>query len=285
MNPLTGTVPESWVLPDTLKTFYIGQGTQLSGTLPVKLALPPKLELLQLGGKGVRGSIPATWRFPETLTGFYAYESQLTGTIPLEWLQALPAGFERLWLYKNQLRGTVPKFNMPPALYSLSLSFNQLSGTVPDFDFPEEFKWLDLGANNLTGTIPELELPQSMNVNADDPEIGIGLYDNQLTGEQAVLVLLKPTMQRISYFRKVQHRCLPVQAQLGLLSGRCSLRPAPMLRLALAGTLPAWASFPNASLFVSPGNPGLCGKVRFMLEGGGVAQTNEKKQQRAKLGV
>ena len=103
--------------------------------------------------------------------------SSLTGTIEgLHWLVGL-TGTGYLYLYVNQLSGTIPpELGNLSTLTRLRLNDNQLTGTVP----PElgklgNLNWLYLNSNQLTGTIP--------------PELGnlsklevLTLSNNQLSG-------------------------------------------------------------------------------------------------------
>jgi len=101
----------------------------------------------------------------------YLYSNQLTGSIPN--FSNLP-NLKELSLYSNQLSGSIPNFSNLPNLQYLWLGSNQLTGSIPNFSNLPNLTWLYLGNNQLTGSIPNFSnLPNLKE---------LSLYSNQLTG-------------------------------------------------------------------------------------------------------
>ena len=103
------------------------------------------------------------------LEKLYLYDNQLTGTIPD--LSAL-INLEILSLYENELTGPIPDLSTLINLTQLYLYANQLTGPIPDLDLPE-LTTLYLQYNELDGEIPALDLPELT---------ALYLQNNQLTG-------------------------------------------------------------------------------------------------------
>ena len=82
------------------------------------------------------------------------HNNNLTGIIPDLRLPNL----ERLFLFNNKLKGSIPDFDNLPNLEILSLYQNKLSGPIPNFDLPK-LMILTLDNNQLTGSIPNFNLP------------------------------------------------------------------------------------------------------------------------------
>ena len=101
----------------------------------------------------------------------YLYNNQLTGTIPD--FSALP-NLSWLSLGDNQLTGAIPDFSALPQLEMLFLDNNQLTGAIPDFSALPNLSGLYL-YNQLTGTIPDFSALPKLEI--------LSLGDNQLTGE------------------------------------------------------------------------------------------------------
>jgi len=74
----------------------------------------------------------------------------LTGTIPVE-INKLQ-NLSMLWLYNNNLQGTIPTMDMPK-MTDLQLHHNSLVGPFPAGTFPRLWR-LTMNDNALTGTIP-----------------------------------------------------------------------------------------------------------------------------------
>ena len=144
--------------------------------------------------EGLTGSIPDTIGQLINLQALYLYGNQLTGSIPdLSGLTSL----QYLYLNDNQLTGSIPDLSGLESLVELALYNNQLTGYIPDLSDLTSLTYLDLERNKLTGTIPDLsgltslqELWLSDNqLTGSIPDLSgleslvyLYLYDNQLTG-------------------------------------------------------------------------------------------------------
>lgn len=99
------------------------------------------------------------WILTQPMTAWYGITLNTDGRV------------ERINLYRNQLRGIIPNFNLPN-LKGLWLSFNQISGNIPNFNLPN-LQYLYLYANQISGSIPNFNLPNLQVLDLDN---------NQLTG-------------------------------------------------------------------------------------------------------
>lgn len=85
------------------------------------------------------------------LQTLWLYDNQLSGSIPD--LSAL-VNLQELYLFANQLSGSIPDLSALVNLRSLELDYNQLSGPIPDLSTLVNLQWLRLGHNQLSGNIP-----------------------------------------------------------------------------------------------------------------------------------
>ncbi|MEP7351927.1 MAG: hypothetical protein ABI824_01715 [Acidobacteriota bacterium] len=79
-----------------------------------------------------------------------------------------------IYLYNNQLAGTIPALGALTNLQFLSLEVNQLKGSIPSLTELTSLKQVGLARNQLTGSIPSLSGLPNLN--------SIFLSNNQLTG-------------------------------------------------------------------------------------------------------
>ena len=127
---------------------------------------------LDLNENNLVGTLPASLGNLDQMGWLYLYGNQLTGTIPD--LSAL-TNLKDLYLNSNQLTGTIPpSLGSHTLLIVLSLWGNQLTGEIPDLSRLTSLTHLWLGGNQLTGEIPDLGSLTSL--------LQLSLYDNQLSG-------------------------------------------------------------------------------------------------------
>ena len=127
---------------------------------------------LDLKENNLVGTLPASLGNLDQMGWLYLYGNQLTGTIPD--LSAL-TNLKDLYLNSNQLTGTIPpSLGSHTLLIVLSLWGNQLTGEIPDLSRLTSLTHLWLGGNQLTGEIPDLGSLTSL--------LQLSLYDNQLSG-------------------------------------------------------------------------------------------------------
>ena len=88
------------------------------------------------------------------LRTLYLYSNQLSGSIPS--FDNL-VNLEYLGLSGNQLNGSIPSFDNLSNLQQLGLSGNQLSGSIPSFDNLVNLQHLGVSWNQLSGRIPSFD--------------------------------------------------------------------------------------------------------------------------------
>jgi hypothetical protein len=154
--------------------------------------------------------LPREWAALESMQEIWLYDNELSGTLPREWA-SLPH-LSVLSLSINRLSGELPReWASLESMQQLRLDDNELSGTLPrEWASLPNLSWLYLSTNRLSGELPrEWAALESMQE--------IWLYDNELSG----------TLPR-------EWASLPNLSWLSLSTNR------------LSGTLPReWSSLPN----------------------------------------
>ncbi|CAB9518078.1 LRR receptor-like serine threonine-protein kinase [Seminavis robusta] len=198
-----------------------------TGTIPSQLALLTDLSLLTIGGnEGIQGSMPSEIGLLSDLETLMIVESNVTGTIPIEYTGLHPLNF---MVYQNQLTGTIhTEFGLFSRVEWFMISENQLNSTIPtELGLMENVKTLYAYMLNLIGTIPsELGLLKSIK------QIYIDI--NALTGTiPTELGLPNETFWRIAVGDNLLTGTIP--SELGLLTECHNLQAA---RNFLTGAIP-----------------------------------------------
>lgn len=82
-DALTGSIPESIFLIDTIRFIYMQQCPGLEGTIPNSYVNPPDLRDLYLYSTKISGNVPPVPAGKlEKLNEFLIYDTQLTGVMP-----------------------------------------------------------------------------------------------------------------------------------------------------------------------------------------------------------
>ncbi|KAL7228336.1 hypothetical protein ACSBR2_007118 [Camellia fascicularis] len=108
------------------------------------------LEELSICSNQLSGSIPQTFGQLSNLVSLWLYGNQITGSLPN--LSMFPS-LADLNLGGNQLNGIHRTIRQLPSLVSLWLYGNQITGSLPDLSVFPSLIELDLGDNQLNGTI------------------------------------------------------------------------------------------------------------------------------------
>jgi hypothetical protein len=104
-NLLTGTIPSEYGHLAMLKQLYLGEN-ELTSTIPTELGAMSTLDTLDLGGnKNLVGDIPSELGVLD-LIFLYLERCMLTSTLPTELCQL--QNMTEMWLYDNQLSGSIP---------------------------------------------------------------------------------------------------------------------------------------------------------------------------------
>ncbi|OAY40247.1 hypothetical protein MANES_09G007400v8 [Manihot esculenta] len=158
--------------------------------------IPPfSLEDIHIAHCQVGPSFPGWLETQKELVAITLNEVAISDTIPA-WIWDMSPQIELLFLYNNQLRGTVPQaLRFSPVMSVVDLSFNLLEGPIPSWynviclwlsnnkfsgQIPENIDQaisiLDLSGNSLTGNLPS-SLSELKNLQI------LSLSDNQLSGK------------------------------------------------------------------------------------------------------
>ncbi|GMN57729.1 hypothetical protein TIFTF001_026834 [Ficus carica] len=156
-NRLNGTVPQTLGKLTTLS--YLGLSrNQLTGFIPSSLGQLTKLWELDLSSNSLQGVVSelnfanVTW-----LSIFDLSMNKISGELPMNIEDRMPAGLSTLLLGNNLLNGSIPNsLCQLERLEVLDLSRNMLAGEVPRCW--RDTQWLyvvDLSYNKLSGLIPK----------------------------------------------------------------------------------------------------------------------------------
>ena len=150
-NALRGRLPR---LPGRLELLYADTNA-FSGTIPASYgALSLTLEELHLYRNSLRGRLPASLGNLSHLTVLYADHNRLSSSIPPSFSGLV--ALRSLFLFENDLTGTVDAIAFMSNLRQVRLGVNSLSGTVPSgIGALADLEELYAEANLLGGTIPE----------------------------------------------------------------------------------------------------------------------------------
>ena len=191
-SDLEGTIPFELGYLTALREMVI-HGNDFYGNIPETLFLQlQRLYVLDLSQNDFEGTIPQTlWTLP-ILRFAYLHGNDFTGTIP-QTLSDLPSDdLEHIWLFENELSGTIPSWmtTQLPSLKILNIRNNLWTGSLPeDWSGSTKLDFLDVSDNNLTGTLPRTLL-------YDVPSLRfLYLEYNQLSG---TLPMRLPTTTRSS---------------------------------------------------------------------------------------
>ena len=148
---LSGRIPDSLGNIGSLTTIQI-QFTNMSGPLPTSLLSLSNLTILAITDTQINGSIFSTTSLAN-LKDLYLYDNELEGTLP-----TFSPSISRLQLQNNNLNGTLDLLGSLN-LTILTLQNNYFSGTIPSSFSTLNFMTFEVSNNFLTGDLPSLQVP------------------------------------------------------------------------------------------------------------------------------
>ena len=192
---LRGTIPPDLGRLSMLTDLNL-RSNALTGEIPEELGNLTNLRVLNLHSNKLSGDLPDLSRitgleelylpnnYDETVQ-----DSGLTGTVPT-WLNGMTK-MRELWLWGNQLSGTIPDLSGMTSLQKLKLANNMLTGGVPDGSMlPPNVTWLIINSNPLGGTIPDLSELTSLRL--------LWLHTNMLEGQIPAGDMLPPNVDDLN---------------------------------------------------------------------------------------
>ena len=192
---LRGTIPPDLGRLSMLTDLNL-RSNALTGEIPEELGNLTNLRVLNLHSNKLSGDLPDLSRitgleelylpnnYDETVQ-----DSGLTGTVPT-WLNGMTK-MRELWLWGNQLSGTIPDLSGMTSLQKLKLANNMLTGGVPDGSMlPPNVTWLIIDRNPLGGGIPDLSELTSLRL--------LWLHSNGLTGSIPAGDMLPPNVDDLN---------------------------------------------------------------------------------------
>ena len=192
---LRGTIPPDLGRLSMLTDLNL-RSNALTGEIPEELGNLTNLRVLNLHSNKLSGDLPDLSRitgleelylpnnYDETVQ-----DSGLTGTVPT-WLNGMTK-MRELWLWGNQLSGTIPDLSGMTSLQKLKLANNMLTGGVPDGSMlPPNVTWLIIDSNPLGGGIPDLSELTSLRL--------LWLHSNGLTGSIPAGDMLPPNVDDLN---------------------------------------------------------------------------------------
>jgi Leucine-rich repeat (LRR) protein len=175
--------------------------------------------------------------------------NKLVGTLPNLNLPYLMT----LWLYSNQLSGSIPNFTDLPNLTWLDLSLNQLVGNIPNFSNLFKLQIFSLYHNQLSGSIPNFSnlanlqaiVFSSNQLSGSIPDfsnlpnlIQLQLGENQLTGNIPNFSKLVNLNELLLYSNKLS-------GNIPDFSSLPNLRQLHLGGNQLTGNIPSFSNLPN----------------------------------------
>ena len=192
---LGGTIPPELGSLSMLTDLNL-RSNALTGEIPEELGSLTNLRVLNLHSNKLSGDIPDLSsitglkelylpnNYDETVEG-----SGLTGPVPT-WLNGM-TNMRELWLWGNQLSGTIPDLSGMTSLQKLKLANNMLTGGVPDGSMlPPNMTWLIIDRNPLGGSLPDLSELTSLRL--------LWLHSNGLTGSIPAGDMLPPNVDDLN---------------------------------------------------------------------------------------
>ena len=179
---LSGTIPDALGRLSMLTHLNLRSNPGLNGEIPDALGNLRNLRLLNLHSNSHTGAVPDLRRITgleelylaNNANGDKVAGSGLTGEIPT-WLNGM-TNMRELWLWGNNLSGTIPNLSGMTSLQKLKLAGNDLTGGVPAGDMlPPNVTWLIIDSNPFGGPIPDLSSLSRLRL--------LWLHNNGLTGE------------------------------------------------------------------------------------------------------
>ena len=159
LTGLRPTIPPEIALLTSLSHLILrrnGIGVSLRELLPTELYRMPNLTLLALpNNHNISGTIPSKVGLLSKLEVLELDDNSISGTLPTE--MGLLKNIQRLVLHRNKkIEGSIPsEFGAMSNLQDLSLNQNRLSGTIPtELGGLSSLQWLNLARTALEGTMP-----------------------------------------------------------------------------------------------------------------------------------
>lgn len=182
-NQLLGSIPESLCNLSKLEFLHLSNNDNMNGTIPSCLFQNPLLEVLDLGGKGLKGvvlesdlqilsnlqdlrltgskslilNVSKNWIPPFSLSYLYLSFCEIGSEFP-SWIQT-QKDIEILSITNTGMLSTLPKWiwDFSSSITYIQLSSNGLIGSLPDFAYLEYYGFLsdfdiNLRNNKFEGT-------------------------------------------------------------------------------------------------------------------------------------
>ena len=165
---MTGQIPTTLGSSLTRLDSLIMSKNDLTGSIPIELWIPPRLQVIDLSDNQLTGEIPAD--FAATTDALWTQQECLPAHKKLRRIdlsgnllqKTIPAGIgchsnlKYLGLSHNELTGTIPaEIGSLSNLEYLRISHNLLTGVIPpEMGSLSQLAYLDLSHNRLTGEVP-----------------------------------------------------------------------------------------------------------------------------------
>jgi hypothetical protein len=147
-NSLNGSILSSGDISRSLTALSL-RSNKLSGSIPDAIYNATSLRTLDLTENMLTGTISPNINLLRQLSVLSFGDNRLEGTLP----QLNISTLTQLWVYSNNLSGTLPPFNRIGALNILHLAWNHFEGTIPPLNSLTNLQYALFQGNNLTGCI------------------------------------------------------------------------------------------------------------------------------------
>ncbi|KAM0855543.1 hypothetical protein ACQ4PT_049703 [Festuca glaucescens] len=244
-NSLKIAFKQSWVPPFQLANLGL-HDCLLGPKFPTWLQSQTRIEMIDLGGAGIRGALPDwIWNFSSSITSLNVSAKSITGKLPASLEQSKM--LTTLIMRANQLEGSIP--DLPTSIQKLDLSHNNLSGLLPQSFGNKELYYLSLSHNYISGVITT-DLCNMISVELID------LSNNNLSGELPNCWHKNSKLYAIDF--SSNNFWGEVPATVGSLSSLMSLH---LSKNSLSGMLPTSLQSCNMLMFLGLAENNLSGSI------------------------
>ncbi|XP_022634774.1 receptor-like protein 12 [Vigna radiata var. radiata] len=195
-NHITGTLSDISLF-SSLKSLFLNEN-QLSGRIHEGVKLPSTLEDFSINSNSLEGGIPKSFGNACALLSLDMSNNNLSGELPtiISHLSGCARySLQEVYLYMNQINGTLPDFSTFTSLQILDLSENKLNGEISkDIQFSPELEKLCISSNSLKGVLTDYHfanMSKLHDLDLSDNSLALTFTENWVSSFQLFTIKLR----------------------------------------------------------------------------------------------